>query len=79
MAAKPVVRPDYVPRMSAGLFINNRQVGLLKFQLKQDPEAGTPNSTVSLINAVDSTSTLLLGHGDGLTGVQDEHGEITDK
>ena len=77
MAAKFVVKQHYVPSMYAGLFINNRQVGFLKFQLIQT--AGTPNSTVSLINAVDSTSTLLLGHGDGLTGIQDEHGEITDK
>ena len=78
MAAKPVTRPEYVPRMYAGLFIDNRQVGFLKFELKPNPVAGKPNSTVSLINAVNSTSTLLLGHGDGLTRVQDVQGVITD-
>ena len=79
MAAKPVIRPQYVPSMYAGLFIDNRQVGFLKFRPKQNPVAGTPNSTVGLIDAINSTSTLLLAHGDGLTGIQDDQGVITDE
>ena len=78
LAAKPVTRPEYTPRMYAGLFIDNQQVGFLKWQLKQNLVAGVPNSTVSLINAVNSTSTRLLAGGDGLAVVQGVSGVITD-
>ena len=78
LAAKPVTRPGYTPTMYAGMFIDNQQVGFLKWKLKQDPVAAVPNSTVSLINTANSTSTELLAHGDGVTGVQDDSGVITD-
>ena len=78
LAAKPFTRPGYTPKMYAGLFIDNQQVGFLKWQPKQSPVAGVPNSTVSLTNAANSTSTRLLANGDGVTGVQDVSGVITD-
>ena len=78
LAAKPVTRPGFTPKMYAGLFIDNEQVGFLKWQLKQSPVAGVLNSSVSLVDAANSTSTRLLAHGDGMTGVQDESGVMTD-
>ena len=78
LAAKPVTRPEYTPKMYAGLFIDNQQVGYLKWHPRQNLVADVPNSTVSLINAVNSTSTGLLAGGDGLAGVQDDSGVIRD-
>ncbi|KAM0798101.1 hypothetical protein BDR22DRAFT_891619 [Usnea florida] len=78
LAAKSVTRPEYTPEMYAGLFIDNQQVGFLKWQLRQDSVSGVPNSTVSLINSVNSTSTRLFARSDGETGVQDLSGVITD-
>ena len=77
LAAKPVTRPGFTPRMYAGMFIDNQQVGFLKWQLK-DPEAAVPNSTVSLINTANSASTRLLARGDAVNGIQDVSGVITD-
>ena len=79
LAAKPITRLGYAPRMYAGLFLENRQVGFLKWQPKQNSVADAPSSSsTSLINAVNSTSTLLLAHGDGLTEVQESSGVIVD-
>ena len=78
LAARPVTTPGYTPRMYAGMFIDNQQVGYLKWQLKEGPVAGVPNSTAGLINTANSTSAQLLARGDAATGVQDLSGVITD-
>ena len=79
LAAKPVTRPSYTPKMYAGLFIDNQQVGFLKWALKQDSVVGIPNRTVSLINTANSTNTLLLAHDNGEAEFQDLSGVITDR
>ena len=79
LAAKPVTRPWYTPQMYAGLFIDNQQVGFLKWALKQDSVVGIPNRTLRLINTSNSTNTLLLAHDNGEAEFQDLSGVITDR
>lgn len=73
LAAKPVTRPGFVPRLYAGLFVRDEQVGYLKWFL------GT-STTLSGGNASSLTRTLQSLHSDGSVGVGDYHfsGTIVD-
>lgn len=78
LAAKPITRRGYVPRLYAGLFLQNRQIGFMKWQHKQRTVAGAANGTVDLVDVVNSTSTLQLMHVDGPTSLQVDKGDIVD-
>ncbi|CAF9926346.1 MAG: hypothetical protein ALECFALPRED_003423 [Alectoria fallacina] len=78
LAAKPIIRRGYVPRLYAGLFLQNRQIGFMKWQHRQNVVAGAANGTVDLVNVVNSTSTLQLMHVDGPTSLQVDTGDIVD-
>lgn len=68
LAALPVTRRGYVPRLYAGLFLQNQQVGYLKWF----------RYTLGLGNASNSTSTLQLLRSDKSTGIGDDSGTIVD-
>lgn len=68
LAAQPVTRRDYVPRLYAGLFLQDQQVGYLKWFDKP----------LSLGNASNAASTLQLLHRDKSTGIGDYSGTIVD-
>ncbi|CAD6568597.1 MAG: hypothetical protein ASARMPRED_001872 [Alectoria sarmentosa] len=78
LAVKPITRRGYVPRLYAGLFLQNRQIGFMKWQHKQRAVAGATNGTVDLVDVVNSTSTLQLMHVDGPTSLQVDMGDIVD-
>lgn len=58
LAAKPITVRGTVPRLHAGLFLDGQQIGFMKWQHKRNPVAGGANSTVSLIDAANSTAVL---------------------
>ena len=68
LAALPVTRRGYAPRLYAGLFLQNQQIGYLKWF----------HNTLGLGNASNSTSTLQLLRSDKSTGIGDDSGTIVD-
>lgn len=83
LAAIPITRPGHVPRLYAGLFLQNRPIGLMRWQHERRGVAGGANSSVGLsthinstnsvsdLYAVNSTNTLRLEDGFEPAGVGD--------
>ena len=79
VAVIPETRQNYVPRLYAGLFFENRQIGFMKWQPIPTSIAGEANNTLSPIDAATSTSALRLFHIDKPTGLRDDTGVLVDK
>lgn len=79
VAVIPETRQNYVPRLYAGLFFENRQIGFMKWQPIPTSIAGKANNALSPINATASTSALRLFHTDKPTGLRDDTGVLVDK
>lgn len=58
ITAKPITTKGFIPRMYTGFFLENQQLGYMKWQHKRPSLAGEANSTVSLKKSVNSTSVL---------------------
>lgn len=56
LAAVPSSRLGYVPRLYAGLFLQNRLIGLMRWQHERGGVAGEANSSVGLSIHVNSTN-----------------------
>lgn len=89
LAAKPIIEQGYQPRLHAGLFLQNRQIGLLQWALKPRSVDTEGNSTMGVLDVGNSTGVLQLEaanspralplvHGDGPASVNAENGTIVD-
>ena len=78
LAAKPATVPGYAPRLYAGLFLKNQQLGFLKWLHKPASVGGGMNSTLSIVDASNSSSTQQFGYSDGPTDVGAGSGTIVD-
>lgn len=78
LAKIPVPANGLLPRLYSGLFLQNKQIGYLKFvPMSQLPESEV-NSTSSLANTGNSTSTLQYRVDDEPWSVKGESGTIVD-
>lgn len=78
LAKIPVPAKGLLPRLYSGLFLQNKQLGYLKFvPMSQLPESQV-NSTSSLANTGNSTSALQFRFDDGPWSVKDKSGTIVD-
>ena len=69
LAAKPATVPGYAPRLYAGLFLQDQQLGFLKWLHKPASVGGGMNSTLGTVDASNSSSTPQFGHSDERNGV----------
>ena len=67
LAAIPITRAGHVPRLYAGLFLQNRPIGLMKWQHERRGVAGEANSSVGLSTYINSTDSLGVLHDVNLT------------
>ena len=68
LAAIAMKKRGAVPRLYAGLFLQNEQIGYLKWLHKSRSLGSEVNSTLSLINASNSTAALQVVHSIQSTG-----------
>ena len=77
LATKPITVPGNVPKLYAGIFLQNQQIGFLKWQHRRYlTAAGEMNGTVSLIDAANLTSAAQLSRGDEPTRLRESQGTI---
>lgn len=78
LAKIPVPANGLLPRLYSGLFLQNKQIGYLKFvPMSQLPESEV-NSTSSRKNTGNSTSALQFRFDDGPWSIKDQSGTIVD-
>lgn len=70
LAAIPGTRLGYVPRLYAGLFLQNRPIGLMKWQHARSGVAGEANSSVGLSTHINSTNSSSVLHDVNLKSAQ---------
>lgn len=79
VAVIPMTTQQYVPKLYAGLFLESRQIGFMKWHPKPTSMAGDANNTFNAMNATTSTTVLDLVRGDESTGLRDNTGTLVDK
>ena len=62
LAEKALKKRGFVPRLYAGLFLQNQQIGYLKWLHKSSSLGSEVNRTLSLIDASNSTAALQVTH-----------------
>ena len=77
-ADMPMTSGGFGPRLYAGIFLNNQQVGFLKVTPKTRPQGSEPNGTLELTDVVKSTSPLRLVDAEQSTGVTQDSGVVVD-
>ena len=77
-AAKPITRRGYGPRLYAGLFLENQQIGFLKFTRKTRSLGTDLNSTLDNSSSVHSTSALQLVNSGQPADVMKGSGSVVD-
>ncbi len=70
IATKPITVRGCIPKLYAGLFLQNQQMRFLKWQRRRFlTVAGEANSTEGLINAIVLISTMRVNRGDVFIGL----------
>ena len=79
LAQSPVIADPFLTRLFGGLFLRNQQIGYIKCLPRSQSLEGEVNSTLSIVNAVNSTVALELGPSDGPQAeLTDDSGSFVD-
>ena len=79
LAYAPAVADPFLPRLFGGLFLYNQQIGYINCLGRSQSAESKVNSTLSIVNAVNSTATLKLGPDDGpQANLTDNSGSFVD-
>ena len=70
LAAIPRTRLGHVPRLYAGLFLQNRPIGLMRWQHERSGVAGEANSSMGLSTHINPTNSLNLFYDVNLKNAQ---------
>ena len=68
LAEIAIKKRGFVPRLYAGLFLQNQQIGYLKWMHNSSSLGSEVNSSLSLIDASNSTAALQVAHSNQPTG-----------
>ena len=79
LAWAPAVADPFLPRLFSGLFLHNQQIGYIKCLGRPQSLQGEVNSTLSIVNAINSTVSLEIRPDDGpRTNLTDDSGSFVD-